>query len=88
MWRKYKGPLKKDGEPIELEVFAFMTTTPNALVSTINHERMPVILTKEEEFAMWLTGTPIEAYSLVKQYPSDEMRIVQAGKEKLDKLVA
>ena len=88
VWRKYKGPLKKDGQPVELEVFAFMTTTPNALVATINHERMPVILTKEEEFAKWLTGTPSEAYSLVKQHPSDEMRIVQADKEKLDKLLA
>jgi hypothetical protein len=27
-----------------------------------------------------------EAYSLVKQYPADQMRIVQAGPEKIDKL--
>jgi putative SOS response-associated peptidase YedK len=88
IWRTYKGPLKKDGEPIELDVFAFMTTTPNTLVSTINHERMPVILTKEEEFQQWLNGTSNDAYLLVKQYPSTEMQIVQFGSEKKDLLAA
>src|SRR5262245_4214010 len=32
------------------------TTTPNKLVATINHERMPVLLTREEEFDVWLNG--------------------------------
>jgi putative SOS response-associated peptidase YedK len=35
---------KKDGPKVGLEVYAFLTTTPNKLVGTINHERMPVIL--------------------------------------------
>ena len=35
-----------------------MTTLPNALTSTINHERSPVLLTEEHEFSAWLTGTP------------------------------
>jgi putative SOS response-associated peptidase YedK len=88
IWRRYIGPLKKDGDSVEVDVFAFMTTTPNALVATINHERMPVILTKEEEFAQWLTGTPKEAAALIKQYPPDRMHIVQNGTEKRDKLNA
>lgn len=88
IWRKWKGPLKKDGETVELEVFSFVTTTPNKLVATINHERMPVILTKEEEFQTWLNGTPAEAYALVRQYPPEQMRIVQEGFEKKDKLAA
>ena len=45
VWRRYKGPIKKDGPSIELEVYSFLTTTPNPLVETINHERMPVLLT-------------------------------------------
>ena len=88
IWRTYNGPLKKDAPNVEVEVFAFMTTTPNELVSNINHERMPVMLTKEEEFQQWLNGTPKEAYSLVKQFPSGEMRIVQAGSDKKDLLAA
>ena len=65
-----------------------MTTTPNRLVATINHERMPVILTKEEEFQIWLNGTPAEAYALVKQYPPDQMQIVQEGIDEKDLLAA
>jgi putative SOS response-associated peptidase YedK len=86
VWRKYKGPLKKDGETVETDVFAFTTTTPNKLVATISHDRMPVILTKEEEFETWLKGSPHEAYSLVREYPADQMRIVQQGSDKVDKL--
>jgi putative SOS response-associated peptidase YedK len=88
IWRKWKDPLKKDGETAELEVFSFVTTTPNNLVATTNHERMPVVLTKEEEFQTWLKGTPAEAYALVRQYPPEQMRIVQEGLEKKDKLAA
>ena len=34
----------QDGEPVDIHVFSFMTTTPNELVATVNHERMPVLL--------------------------------------------
>lgn len=85
IWRKYKGPIKKDGETVEQDVFAFLTTKPNKLIATINHERMPVILTKEEDFNTWLNGKTSDADKLVRQYPSDQMRIVQEGLEKADK---
>ena len=49
IWRRYQGPVKKDGPKVDIEVYAFLTTTPNNLVATINHERMPVLLTREEE---------------------------------------
>jgi putative SOS response-associated peptidase YedK len=88
IWRVYKGPLKRNGEPIELEVFAFMTTTPNELVATINHERMPVLLTGEEQFETWLQGSPRDAFALARRYPAEAMRIVQAGLEKEDLLAA
>jgi putative SOS response-associated peptidase YedK len=42
IWRRYSGPLKKDGPAVEIETYSFLTTTPNPLVATINHERMPV----------------------------------------------
>src|SRR5262245_11557142 len=50
IWRRYNGPMKKDGPNVEIDTYSFLTTTPNSLVATINHERMPVLLTKEEEF--------------------------------------
>jgi putative SOS response-associated peptidase YedK len=86
IWRTYKGPLKKDGPTVELEVYAFLTTTPNTRVATISHERMPVLLTSHEEFDTWLNGTPKEAMALAREYPPGAMRIVQEGSNREDLL--
>jgi putative SOS response-associated peptidase YedK len=61
-----------------------MTTAPNALTSSINHERSPVLLTNEEECAAWLKGTPDEAMSVVKPIAAERLRIAQEGFEKRD----
>lgn len=86
VWRRYRGPLKKEGPNVDLETYAFLTTSPNALVSTINHERMPVLLTSEEEFETWLRAPPDEALALARSYPAEEMHIVQEGLDKEDLL--
>jgi putative SOS response-associated peptidase YedK len=86
LWRRHVGPIKKDGPSLEIDVFSFLTTTPNLLVGTINHERMPVPLANREAFDVWLTGTPDAAFKLVHPYPADRMRMVQSGFEKSDAL--
>jgi putative SOS response-associated peptidase YedK len=86
LWRSYRGPVKKDGPNVEIETYAFLTTTPNPLVATINHERMPVFLTREEEFQTWLMGTPDEAFALAREYPPERMTLVQEGYDKEDLL--
>jgi putative SOS response-associated peptidase YedK len=86
LWRRHVGPIKKDGPSADLEVYSFMTTTPNALVGTINHERMPVLLSTEREFETWMQGTPDEAFALIREYPPDQMRMVQSGYKKRDLL--
>jgi len=88
VWKRYQGPIKRDGPAVELDVFSFMTTVPNELSATINHERMPVIFTEEREFQTWLTGTPDEAHALVHPFPADRMRIVQSGAKGPDLLGA
>jgi putative SOS response-associated peptidase YedK len=88
IWRQYKGPVKKDGPNVDIETYAFLTTTPNKLVGTINHERMPVLLTREEEFETWLRGSSDEAFALAREYPAEAMRIVQEGLDKEDLLQA
>lgn len=47
---------------------------------------MPVLLTREEEFQTWLTGSPDEAFALAREYPADRMAIVQEGYDKEDLL--
>jgi len=88
LFRQWKGPIKKEGPHVDIEVFSFMTTLPNALTSTINHERSPVLLTNETEFATWLDGTPEEAFRLIKASDAGRMQIVQSGFEKKDLLQA
>ncbi len=84
LWRSYKGPLKKDGPQVEIDVYSIMTTTPNELTASINHERMPVLLNAEADFARWLTGTAEEAFELCRPYAASDMQIVGAGLEKRD----
>ena len=88
IYRQWNGPIKKDGPNVDIEVFSFMTTLPNALTSTINHERSPVLLTEEAQFATWLTGTPEEAFGLIAPSDPERMRIVQSGFDKKDLLEA
>ena len=72
IWQRWKGPIKKD---------ALTTTTPNALTDSINHKRMPVLLTKEDKFETWLSGSPEEAFALARNYDPKAMRIVQGRKD-------
>jgi putative SOS response-associated peptidase YedK len=88
IWRKYQGPLKKDGPKVEIETYAFLTTTPNSLVATVNHERMPVLLTREEEFDIWLRASLDEAIALAREHPAERMRIAQEGFFKEDRVAA
>lgn len=88
VWRHWKGPVRKDGPDVVQDVFSFMTTLPNPLVATINHERMPVILASEAEQEAWIGGSADEAFALARPFDASKMRIVQAGFEKRDLLGA
>lgn len=84
IWRSYSGPLRKDGPPVELDVYSIKTTTPNELTASINHERMPVLLTSEADWDTWMHGTPEEAFGLLRPYAAERMRIVGSGLERRD----
>lgn len=84
IWQRWQGPIKKDGPPVDVETYSFMTTMPNRLTESINHERMPVLLSSEAEFETWLKAPAPEAYNLAHSYDPERMRIVQSGKEKRD----
>lgn len=88
IWQRWKGPIKKGGENVELDVYSFMTTEPNSATSSINHERSPVLLTTDEQRDAWLLGTPAEAAALVRPIAGNSLAIVQEGFEKKDWLGA
>ena len=84
IWRKWKGPVKKDGPTVEIETYSFMTTAANAWTEAIHHDRLPVLLATTEDQEAWLNGTPSERKRLLNPFPPDRMREVQVGLEKLD----
>jgi putative SOS response-associated peptidase YedK len=86
LWRRHVGPIRKDGPSVELDVFAFLTTLPNERVAAINHERMPVLLFGTDAWDTWLDGSAEDARQLVATPPTDAVREVQAGFDKLDLL--
>jgi putative SOS response-associated peptidase YedK len=63
-----------DKQGRELKTYTIITTEPNALVEPI-HNRMPVILEKQDE---WLNPDETEPARLVKflhPYPAGEMKV-------------
>jgi putative SOS response-associated peptidase YedK len=88
IYRQWKGPIKKTGPNVDIEIYSFVMTLPNTLNETINHERSPVLLTDEEQFATWLTGTAQEAFGLIRTSDPGSMRIVQSAFDKEDLLKA
>ena len=86
IWRQYRGPVKKDAPNVDIETYSFLTTTPSPLVAKINHERMPVLLTREEDFETWPIAPPEEAFELARKHAPDQMRIVREGFDREDLL--
>lgn len=86
LWTRWQGPIKKDGPNVDIDVFSFMTTEPNALTQSINHERSPVLLSDQVDMDAWMIGPEREARQLLKPFPAERMRIVQEGLEKRDLL--
>ena len=77
--------MKKDGPNVEIDTYAFMTTEPNALTRAINHERMPVLLSGEDQFetcfpVRWMRRLHSLAALILGH------AVVQSGKDKEDLL--
>ena len=64
----------KDGL-VTLDLFAFLTTEPNAVVAPIHQKAMPVVLTTKGEVETWLTAPWEEAKSLQLPLPDDLLKI-------------
>ncbi len=77
LWRPYKGNYG-GGEERELITSSMVTTTPNALTRETHPDRMPMIL-NPDDYDLWLTGTPDEAFDLIKLFPAERMVIHQQG---------
>jgi putative SOS response-associated peptidase YedK len=73
----------KEGE-VESDLFAFLTTEPNAEMKPIHPKAMPVILRTPEEVATWLTAPLDEALKLQRPLPDGSLVIVARGERRGD----
>jgi putative SOS response-associated peptidase YedK len=79
IWTNWTAVRKvKEGETTN-DLFAFLTTEPNAEVGAIHPKAMPVILTTPDEVEAWMTARPDEALKLQRPLPDDTLRIVARG---------
>lgn len=71
----------KEGETVN-DLYAFLTTEPNAEVKVVHPKAMPVILTMPDEWSTWLTASTPEALKLQRPLPDGALKIVAEGERK------
>ena len=79
IWTNWTSTRKLKEGDVTADLFAFLTTEPNAEVAPIHPKAMPVILTTPEEIERWMTAPPADALTLQRPLPNGELRIVARG---------
>src|SRR5271170_1075362 len=80
IWTNWKSVRKVKGGETTNDLFAFLTTEPNAIVAPIHPKAMPVILTRDEDIETWLSAPAPVALELQRPLSDDVLRIVARGK--------
>ena len=76
IWTNWTSARKvKEGETTN-DIFAFLTTEPNAEVGATHPKAMPVILTTPSEVETWMTAPLDEALKLQRPLADGTLRIV------------
>lgn len=81
IWTRWTSVRKlKEGETTN-DLFAFLTTEPNAEVGAIHPKAMPAILTTRQEVDQWLSAPAAEALKLQRPLPDGALVVVARGEK-------
>jgi putative SOS response-associated peptidase YedK len=81
LWTNWTSVRKvREGE-VTSDIFAFLTTDPNAEVKRVHPAAMPVILTTDAERDVWLNAPWDEAKALQRPLPDGALDIVACGEK-------
>lgn len=79
IWTRWTSVRKlKEGE-IETDLFAFLTTEPNAIVKPVHQKAMPVILTTADEVESWLSAPWEDAKALQRPLMDNKLMMVSVA---------
>jgi putative SOS response-associated peptidase YedK len=81
LWTNWTSVRKVGEGETTNDLYAFLTTGPNAVVGPIHPKAMPVILTAPDEVETWLTAPTPEALKLQRPLADGILRIVARGKK-------
>lgn len=77
VWTEWTSVRKLKEGQVTVDAFAFLTTSPNAVVAPIHAKAMPVILASPSECDQWLTASPGEALALQQPLGDDALTILE-----------
>jgi putative SOS response-associated peptidase YedK len=87
VWTRWTSVRKVKEGATTNDLFAFLTTEPNALVDAIHPKAMPVILTAPDEVEEWLTMPDSRTLELQRPLPDGALRVVARGDRRGDGFV-
>jgi len=82
VWTPWTSVRKLAEGEVTCDLYAFLTTEPNAEVGQVHPKAMPVVLTHEDEWETWLSAPWDQAAALQRPLPDGTLRIVARGPKK------
>jgi putative SOS response-associated peptidase YedK len=79
IWTRWTSVRKRAEGEVTCDLFAFLTTAPNAEVAAVHPKAMPVVLPSRADADRWLTAPWPEARELQRALPDGALQIVARG---------